>query len=140
MGLGSTLFRTVIAGNVWIYRRSGGRIGSQNRKLILLTTTGRKTGLKRTTPLLAVPNGENLLVAASAGGSDTNPGWYHNLMANPAVEVERGRTKYSMTARVAGPDERPELWSFFVERAPQFARYESRTRREIPVVELERAD
>lgn len=139
MGLGTTIYNTALAGSVWIYRKTGGRIGSQRGKVILLTTTGRKTGLARTKPLVGITDGNRVLVAASAGGSERNPAWYHNLVANPLVKVEQGRDIFNMIARVAGPGERPGLWNTFVERAPQFARYERRTGREIPVVILEPA-
>ncbi|NNC75852.1 MAG: nitroreductase family deazaflavin-dependent oxidoreductase [Acidimicrobiia bacterium] len=124
-------------GNVWVYRKTGGKIGSQGGKVVLLTTTGRKTGLTRTTPLMGIPDGDRILVAASAGGDQKHPGWYHNLTANPEVAVERGREVFEMSARTAGPDERPALWSKFVEKNKAFAKYETRTDREIPVVILE---
>ena len=137
MGLGTTIYRALMAGNVWIYRRTGGRIGSQGGKVILLTTTGRKTGLSRTNALMGFDDGERILIVASAGGSDKNPDWYHNLKANPSVIVERGPESIPMTARVAGSEERPGMWALVVDRDPRFARYENRVSREIPVVILE---
>lgn len=137
MGFAKTVFRGLMAGNVWIYRRTGGLIGSQGGKVILLNTTGHKTGLSRTHALMGFDDGERILVVASAGGGDKNPGWYHNLKANPSVIVERGRETLPMTARVAEPEERPGLWALIVDRDPRFARYQNVFSREIPVVVLE---
>jgi len=140
MGLANTLFKAAMKGAVWTYRKTGGRLGSQGGKVVLVTTTGRKSGLQRTAPVMGIPDGDRILVAASAGGDDKHPGWYHTLTANPEVTVERGREVLDMTARTATPDERPALWDRFVEMNKAFAKYETRTDREIPVVILEPRD
>jgi deazaflavin-dependent oxidoreductase (nitroreductase family) len=137
MALGTSIYKAFMAAYVWLYRTSGGKLGSQGGKVVLLTTTGRKSGLRRTAPLMGIPDGDRILVAASAGGATRNPAWYHNLVANPHVTVERGRETLEMTARVAEPDERPALWQRFKDFHKGFARYESRTEREIPVVVMQ---
>jgi len=137
MGLSTTVFKAFIAGNVWVFRKTGGKLGSQGGKVVLVTTTGRKSGLERTSPLMGIADGDRILVAASAGGGDRHPAWYHNLVANPRVTVERGADKLAMIARVAGPEERPELWQRFKDASKAFTKYETRTDREIPVVILE---
>jgi F420H(2)-dependent quinone reductase len=106
--------------------------------VLLLTTTGRKTGKRRTSPLLYLRDGDMLAVVASEGGAPRHPAWYLNLAANPAVEVEIGRTREPRRARDASEDERARLWPRFVEMYAGYAAYERRTSRRIPVVLLER--
>lgn len=137
MGLGNELFKMMNRGHVWLYRTTKGRLGSMRGTVLLLTTTGAKSGRERTHPLMGLAHGDGWLVAASAGGSPRHPAWYHNVVANPEVVVEKGATKIPMTARVAGPDERRALWAKIVEAEKGFARYETKTNREIPVVILE---
>ncbi|MBT8196920.1 MAG: nitroreductase family deazaflavin-dependent oxidoreductase [Acidimicrobiia bacterium] len=137
MGFSASLFRAFLAANVWVYRKTGGRVGSQGGKVVLLTATGRRSGMERTLPLMGITDGDRILVAASAGGDDKHPGWYHNVTANPEVTVQRGQDVFEMKARTAGPDERPALWDRFVEKSRNFAKYETRTDRQIPVVILE---
>jgi deazaflavin-dependent oxidoreductase (nitroreductase family) len=129
-----------------LYRLTGGRlgkkwrIGSAVRKgvpICLLTTTGRKSGELRTVPLCYLSDGDRIVLVASQGGTPTNPQWYYNVRANPAVEIRIGRVDRSMTARVAGSDERAELWPRLVELYADFASYQTWTEREIPVVVCE---
>ena len=121
------------------FRANGGKVGGQfeGAPLLLLHTTGAKTGQERVNPVMYRADGNRLVVFASKAGADTNPDWYHNLRANPAATVEIGTATKPVRARVAGPDERDRLWSAHKKEWPGFADYESKTSRQIPVVILE---
>jgi deazaflavin-dependent oxidoreductase (nitroreductase family) len=106
------------------------------QQVCLLTTTGRRSGQARTTPLMCFPHGDGLVVIASNGGSDRYPAWYHNLTAHPQVTVQVGSDVRTMTARTATAEERAEIWPRVIARAKNFAGYEKKTRRVIPVVVL----
>jgi deazaflavin-dependent oxidoreductase (nitroreductase family) len=144
----TTIIRVMSAAHVRLYRLTGGRVGRSWRigaafrksvPVCLLTTTGRVSGQRRTVPLVYLADGENILLVASQGGLPKNPQWYHNLCADPAVEIEiRGRRR-AMRARAAGPDERPALWARLVDMYADFASYQTWTDREIPVVICEPA-
>jgi deazaflavin-dependent oxidoreductase (nitroreductase family) len=106
--------------------------------VLLLTTTGARTGRKHTTPLVYQQDGDRIVVFGSKGGAPTHPAWYHNLVANPIVTVELpGETFEAKAATVEGP-ERERIWSAQKEIMPGFAEYEAKTDRQIPVVVLER--
>jgi deazaflavin-dependent oxidoreductase (nitroreductase family) len=106
--------------------------------LLLLSTTGAKSGQKRVNPVMALEEGDALYVFASKAGAPTNPDWYHNLRANPEVEVEFGDEHFDALATpVTGP-ERDRLYAAQVERVPVFGDYQKATERTIPVVELRR--
>lgn len=139
MNLGDRLRVLLPALHVEVYRRSNGRVGSSfgRANICLLTTTGRKTGLARTTPLNYMPDGASLVLVASNGGSAEDPGWYRNLKAHPQVLVQLGRQIESMTARVASAEERAELWPRVVAWYRGYARYQARATREIPLVILD---
>lgn len=127
--------------NAWVYRVSGGRLGSRflgGEELLLLTTRGRKSGLPRTAPLIFLRDGDAFVVVASKGGWPEHPLWYENLVADPAVDVQVGDVKERRIARTATADERARLWPQVVELYPSYADYQSVTPREIPVVLLER--
>lgn len=136
MGIAKQGQRFVTGAHARIYRWTGGRVGRSMGKVegVLLTTTGRKSGARRTTPLAVVPDGDRFVVIASNGGADTHPDWYHNLVADPHVQIQYGDTVRGMLARVAGPDERQALWDRAVAVNPGFAKYQLKTDREIPVV------
>ena len=121
-----------------LYRASGGRIGGRvwDLPVVLLTTTGRKTGKERTVPLCSLRDGDDVVVIASYGGLDQPPAWWLNLEASPQAELRDGRTRRSVTAHNAAPDERARLWAELTSRAPGDLAYERRTTREIPVVIL----
>jgi len=121
-----------------IYRVSGGKVFGKmgGQQLCLLTTTGRRSGKPRTTPLNCFPHDDGLVVVASNGGSDRYPAWYHNLTAHPQVTVQLGADVRTMTARTATPEERAEIWPRVVARAKNFAGYEKKTSRVIPLVVL----
>jgi deazaflavin-dependent oxidoreductase (nitroreductase family) len=123
----------------WLYEQSDGRIGTSlgGRPMLLLRTVGRRTRQPRTAALLYVRDGDAYAVIASKGGAPHHPGWFHNLMAQPDVEIQVGRARIPVRARVAEGEERSRLWA----RADainqgQYAVYQSRTRRGIPVVVL----
>ena len=134
--------------NVWLYQKTGGLLGSKWRvgsafpwgvPVCLLTTTGRKSGQQRTTPLLYIENDGDIIVVASTGGLPKNPGWYYNIKANPSVMVQIKRERQDCVARVASSEERAELWPKLVAHYADFANYEAWTERTIPVVVLSRA-
>jgi F420H(2)-dependent quinone reductase len=122
-----------------LYRVSGGRVGGRvwDLPVVLLTTTGRRSGKRRTVPLCSFRDGDDVVVIASYGGLDQPPAWWLNLEANPHAELQEGRTRRLVTARNAGPGERERLWAEVTSRAPGYLEYECRTAREIPVVILQ---
>ncbi|WP_169846661.1 nitroreductase family deazaflavin-dependent oxidoreductase [Rhodococcus marinonascens] len=129
--------------NVALYRRTGGRLGSTWRvgsafprglAVCLLTTTGRKSGEPRISPLLFLADGDQIILVASQGGLPKNPMWYLNLRADSEVTVQVKSRVRPMTARVAAPDERARLWPRLVEMYAEFDSYQSWTDRTIPVV------
>ncbi|ADG88817.1 hypothetical protein TBS_11200 [Thermobispora bispora] len=122
------------------YLETGGEEGHdwQGTTVLILTTTGRKTGRKHSTPLIYQPYGDAYLVVASKGGSDTPPDWYLNLVANPEVEVQIKRDRFRARARTATPEEKPDMWRVMTRAWPAYDEYQRKTSREIPVVVLER--
>lgn len=121
-----------------IYRRSGQRFGARlgSAPVLLLTTTGRKSGKERTVPLLFMRDGNALVIVASYAGDDRSPAWFHNLVANPAVTAEVDGHHRRLQAAVADADTRARLWPRLVEMYQPYAGYQQRTEREIPVVLL----
>ena len=123
------------------FRANAGNVGGPfaGAPMMLLTTTGAKSGQQRTTPLVHTRSGDDLVIIASKGGHPKHPAWYHNLVANPTVEVEVGTDRYTATARVADGDERQQLWDAQAALMPNFTEYQEKTDRLIPVVVLERS-
>jgi deazaflavin-dependent oxidoreductase (nitroreductase family) len=126
--------------NTWMYRRNngegpGGTI--QNIPVALLTTTGRKTGAARVSPLYFIRDGDKVIVAASRGGSDKNPMWYSNLTADPKVKVQIKSEVLDLTARDANDEERERYWPQLVQMYPTYEDYQSWTDRVIPLVVCE---
>lgn len=123
----------------WMYRASGGRLGSRllGMPVLLLTTSGRRTGRPHTNALLYFPEGENLVVIASSGGAPTHPAWWLNLRAHPEAGVQIGRRVLRVRAREAEGAERERLWSRVVQAYRGYAAYQARTSRRIPVAILE---
>lgn len=111
----------------------------EGTQTLLLTTTGRKSGERRTTPLIYAPYGDAYTIVASKGGSDTPPAWYLNLSASPQVEVQVLGDRFPARARTASPEEKVEIWKTMVGEWPAYEDYQRQTDREIPVVVLERA-
>lgn len=122
------------------YRETDGAEGHdwQGATVLILTTTGRRSGQPRSTPLIYGRDGENYVVVASKGGDDEHPAWYGNLEANPDVEVQVRAERFRARARTATAEEKPRLWQAAVERWPAYEDYQRRTVRDIPVVVLER--
>jgi deazaflavin-dependent oxidoreductase (nitroreductase family) len=121
------------------FRANHGKVGGPfaDSRLILLTTTGAKTGTRHTTPLSYLPDGERILVIASAAGTPRHPAWYHNLVANPLVTVEDGSFSYDAQATVLDCAERDRLFARAAEAEPEWAEYQARVGRTIPVIALE---
>jgi len=120
-----------------LMRLTGGRVSSvSGYPSLLLTTTGAKSGLPRTVPLLYVEAGEGIAIIGSRFGSTRHPGWYHNLRARPEAEVEIGGERRRYAAREADDDERAEIWRRAVEMYPGYEKYRSRAGRTIPVIIL----
>lgn len=130
--------RFITALHTRVYRLSGGKIGGHmlGCPVLLLITRGRKTGKERVTPLLYIPDNENVVLIASNGGVPNHPAWYLNLQAKPEVEVEIGGRKLRVQAEDAGGAERERLWAKAVSMYASYADYQQRTERQIPVVIL----
>jgi deazaflavin-dependent oxidoreductase (nitroreductase family) len=128
------------AGIVEEFRANGGKVGGRfaNRPMMLLTTTGAKSGLPRVAPLVYTKDGDRIVIIASKGGAPTNPDWYHNLVANPEVTVEIGTERFAARARVTEGEERDRLYDAMAAQMPFFAEYQRNTERRIPLVVLER--
>ena len=122
------------------FRANEGRVGGQfeGAPLLLLHTTGAKSGVERVNPVMYQADGDRLAVFASKAGAPTNPDWYHNLRANPTATVEVGTETVQVVALEAEGEERDRIWARQKERFPGFADYEEKTTRQIPVVVLER--
>lgn len=124
----------------WLYETSDGRIGASlgGRPMLLLRTVGRRTGAPRTAALLYVRDGDAYAVIASKGGAPQHPGWFHNLATQGDVEIQVGRERMPVRARIAEGEERSRLWARADEvNQGQYTVYQSRTKRPIPVVVLE---
>ena len=138
----SSSFRVAMKGlgtlHRWLYKASGGKLGKSffGSPVLLLTTTGRKTGHPRTWPLTYLPEGDRLVVIASNGGQPNHPAWYLNLLANSQVSVQLGDRVRTMIAQKTEGDERTRLWSRVIEEYPAYAKYQRKTDRQIPVVVL----
>lgn len=123
------------------YRETDGEVGHdwQGTTALLLTTIGRKSGEKHTTPLIYGTHGESYVIVASKGGAPEPPAWYLNLVANPDVELQVKADRFPAHARTATPLEKPDLWDLMLGHWPAYAEYQEKTEREIPVVIMERA-
>jgi F420H(2)-dependent quinone reductase len=124
--------------HIALYRRTGGKIGGRFRgsAVLLLTTTGRRSGKPRTTPVLYIDDGNRKAVVASYGGAAQHPAWYRNLLAHPEVTVQTGPSVQQMRADVADPEERARLWAPLVAMYPTYDDYQAKTERQLPVVVL----
>jgi len=122
------------------FRENGGKVGGfwEGKPLLLLTTTGAKSGQRRTNPTMYLVDGNRLLVFASKRGAPTHPDWYHNLVAHSEVTIEVGTETYEATATVLNGEERDRLYARQAELYPQFGEYQANTTRLIPVIALER--
>jgi deazaflavin-dependent oxidoreductase (nitroreductase family) len=124
------------------FRANAGKVGGRfdGVPLLLLHTTGAKSGQPRVNPVAYQADGDKLVVFASYAGLPVNPAWFHNLVAGGPVSVEVGTDRFPVTARVAEGDERERYWARQKRNLPTFADYERKTSRQIPVIVLERAD
>jgi deazaflavin-dependent oxidoreductase (nitroreductase family) len=122
------------------FRANEGRVGGPfaGRSMLLLTTTGAKSGQPRTSPLVYTTDGDRLVVIASKGGAPTNPAWYHNLLANPEVTLEVGTERFPARATVTAGQERERLFAAQAALMPGFADYQRKTTRQLPVIAFER--
>jgi len=132
------IFHLFVSLFTWFYQRSNGKIGGmiQGLPVLLLTTTGRKTGKTRTTPLGFFEYEGCYVITASNAGAATHPAWFHNLKSHPQVAVQILDKHLTAMAEPANPALRQQLWATLIERAPGYKGYEKRTTREIPMVLL----
>jgi F420H(2)-dependent quinone reductase len=146
--LATRIIKVMSRVNTRIYRATGGRLGKTWRigagfkkpvPICLVTTTGRKSGQARTVPLCYLQDGDNVVLVASQGGLPTNPQWFGNIRANPAVEIEIGKQRTAYQARKATQAERDRLWPELLELYADYASYQAWTDRQIPVVICEPA-
>ena len=112
----------------------------QGTTVLILTTTGRRTGEPRSTPLIYGKRGDDHIVVASKGGAEEHPAWYLNLTAQPEFTVQVRGDRFKAHARTPKPEEKPELWRMMSDRWPAYEEYQHKTRRDIPVVVLERQE
>jgi deazaflavin-dependent oxidoreductase (nitroreductase family) len=122
------------------FRENGGKVGGmfEGAPMILVHHVGARSGTARVAPLVYLATDDRLFVFASKGGADEHPAWYHNLVANPKTKVELGTDTFDVVAKVITGPERDEIYARQVAAAPQFGEYQEKTRRVIPVVELQR--
>lgn len=132
------LTRLVMAIYVFLYRRTGGKVGGRlgAMPVLLLTTTGRKTGKRHTVPVMYLSESPNYIITASNNGREKPPAWWLNLKSSPQATIEIGGDTRSVTTEQAGSEEKERLWVQLVEKAPAFEGYQKRTQREIPMVIL----
>ncbi len=122
------------------FRANGGKVGGQfeGASMILVHHVGAKSGVERVSPMVYFPDGGRMLIVASAAGAPKNPDWYHNLKANPRVDVEVGTETFPVVVEELPPAERDEKWAHITSAAPGFAEYQEKTSRVIPVLALSR--
>ncbi len=122
------------------FRANSGKVGGRfaGKTLLILHTSGAKSGQERINPTAYVMDGDRLVIIASKGGAPTNPNWYHNIVANPLVNVEVGTEQFQAQAEVAAEPERTRLFNKMAEMMPGFLEYQQRITRVIPVITLTR--
>lgn len=133
------VFQVFLRLYVFLYRLTGGRFGGQVQGLqvLLLTSVGRKTNRKRTTPLGYFMDGDRYIIIASNAGFDSHPAWFYNLSKNPHVQIEVGKKQLQVDANIVDPEKRDLLWAKLVQLAPGYAGYERKTSRVIPLMALQ---
>jgi deazaflavin-dependent oxidoreductase (nitroreductase family) len=126
-------------GTIEAFRANKGQVGGmwEGRPLLLITTTGAKSGRRYTNPVMYLREGDRLFIFASKSGAPTNPAWYFNLLAHPDVTVEIGDQTSQAIAKSVTGEERDQIFARWAERYPQFRDYQEKTTRIIPVIELE---
>ncbi len=132
------VFRFFLALHIYFYRLTRGKFGGkvQGLSILLLTTTGRKTGQKRTTPLGYFKDEGGYVITASNAGADRHPAWFLNLQADPHVIIDVKDKRFEVRAEIAGMEKRDQLWARLISLSPGYASYARKTRREIPLVIL----
>jgi deazaflavin-dependent oxidoreductase (nitroreductase family) len=131
----------LMRGHAALYRATGGRVGGRLPgvpPMLVLDHVGARSGRRRATPLVYMPDGDDLVLVAAKGGHPKDPAWLHNLRAHPDTEVQIGAERIPVRAREAGPDERRRLWPRAIAYNRLWERYQRRTPRTVPVVILER--
>ena len=140
--LGSAVVKAMSVANTWLFRATGGKLGAKFMRgapVLLLTTTGRRSGQPRVAPLIYLQDGERLILVASKGGMSHHPLWYRNLEADPNCEVELpGTSKIAMRSARASDEEKALLWPRLCQIYPDYDDYQARTARNIPVLILTR--
>jgi deazaflavin-dependent oxidoreductase (nitroreductase family) len=123
------------------FRANDGKVGGmfEGAPMMLLTTTGAKSGQPRIAPLVYTSDGDRIVIIASKGGAPTHPDWYHNIAANPEVTVEVGAEKFPARAEIAAEPERTRLFNAQADIMPNFYEYQKNTDRTIPVITISRA-
>jgi deazaflavin-dependent oxidoreductase (nitroreductase family) len=137
--LGSVVVKIMSVANVWLFRLTGWRFGAtfmHGAPVCLITVIGRRSGQRFTVPLIYVTDGDDIVVVASKGGMSHHPLWFHNMVANPRVEVEMPDAKRTMIARQATSAEKTRLWPKACAIYPDYADYQARTTRDIPLMIL----
>jgi F420H(2)-dependent quinone reductase len=136
------MLKAMVSVGVFLYRLTGGGIGGrvQSLPVLLLTTTGRKSGKTRTVPVGFLRDGSAYVIIASNAGLPQNPAWFLNLKSHPQATIQVKRQHIQVKAETANPEKRRELWARLMEVAPGYGRYQKRTPREIPVVILHPLD
>lgn len=136
MAMNITLMKTIGVIHRGLYRLTSGTVGANlgGRSMVLLTTTGRKSGKQRTAPIQYMKDGDNIILVASNGGNVNHPAWWHNIGANPDVTVQIGKKKMRARAETADDEERARLWPLLVEFYPGYQAYEEETERTVQVV------
>lgn len=124
-----------------VYRWTGGRVGGElaNLPVLLLRTVGRRSGVRREIGLTYLPWEHDFVVIASVLGEPQNPGWYHNLLANPEIEIQVGPENIAVSAQEVEGDLREQIWEVLIERSPGYTDYKNQTGRRIPVMLLQRS-
>lgn len=137
--MGKSFIRLILALYVFLYRLTGGRLGGNLLviRVLLLTTTGRKTGKKRTTPMGYIEHdGDYVIIGLFAIFIDTNPGWFYNLKTNPHSLIQVREKQFEVSAEIVGLDKREQIWAQVAKLAPFYTKFSNRTNREIPLVIL----
>lgn len=132
------LIRGFIVSHVWLYQVTSGRIGGNlgPNAILLLHTVGRKSGRPQVTPLVYFRDGDNYVITASNGGADRHPAWYHNLKAQPRTHIQVLGQRLQVRAEEVTTAERERLWPRLIASHPQFAGYQTKTTRVIPLLAL----
>ena len=142
MAVNSFLMKTIAKVHRALYGITGGALGGRlgGNPMLLLTTTGAKTGKSRTTPLLYLEDGENMVVVASNGGNTRHPAWWFNIEANASATVQVGKETKRVRAETVNEEEKSRLWPLLLEAYAGYQDYEDETERTIPVVVLRPED